>query len=378
MSMRLRSGISGEKMTVVFRVDASVEIGTGHVMRCLTIAQALRDFRVESRFVCRAHEGNLIELIRQWGFPVTVLSKHEGDRVNVQEQDQPTHARWLGCSWERDAEQVRDALSGNLAEWLVADHYALDSRWEMAVRSSCRQLVVIDDLADRRHASDVLIDHGLGRDAAAYRALVPERCQMLLGPQYTPLRPEFRVWRRYSLQRRREPKLTRLLISMGGVDRPNATSATLEWLKFCKLPTDCQITVVMGLRSPWLHDVRRIASNMPWRTTVRIGVANMAALMAESDLAIGAAGTTAWERCCVGLPSVVIALAENQKVVAGALHENGAAYSIGGLDTLREMLPDALQYLSDEKHLSAMITNASRLTDGYGAIRLANHLMAGN
>ncbi len=150
-------------MRVVFRADASLNIGSGHVMRCLTLANALRESGASCFFVCREHPGNLLELIREQGFeaiglplPKTFESlhgKHSSSRL--------TYAGWLGDSWQRDAEQTLAALNGELADWLVVDHYALDSAWEESLRPACRRLLVIDDLADRDHRCDLLLDQNL-------------------------------------------------------------------------------------------------------------------------------------------------------------------------------------------------------------------------
>ena len=180
------------------------------------------------------------------------------------------HSDWLGCDWLTDAEQTRAVLTEYQAEWLVVDHYALDQRWEHALQSHCRKLMVIADLADRTHQCDLLLDQNLGRQTADYRNLVPADCKPLLGPQYALLRPEFAALRSYSLQRRLQPVLKNILISMGGVDQPNATGRVLQALKHFRLPEDCRITVVMGAQAPRLIQVQALAHDMPWPTQVLV------------------------------------------------------------------------------------------------------------
>ena len=208
-------------MNIIFRTDASLDIGTGHFMRCLTLADALRERGAECRFVCREHAGNLLDVIRQRGFEAYGLPL--GDAVtaksDVSDNLLPLHAAWLGADWASDAEQTLAAIGDTKFDWLIVDHYALDARWEHRLRCSCHRLMVIDDLADRVHDCDLLLDQNLGRTAADYKERVPATCTVLAGAQYALLRPEFAALRAYSLERRAHPKLKRLLITMGGVEQ---------------------------------------------------------------------------------------------------------------------------------------------------------------
>ncbi len=357
---------------VVFRADASLDIGTGHVMRCLTLADALRARGATCRFVCRAHPGHLIEQIRQRGFETTALpsASTETSGPAADGTALPAHAHWLGADWQTDAEQTRAALRDERVDWLVIDHYALDARWERSLRGACRRLMVIDDLADRPHDCDVLLDQNLGRSAADYAALVPGGCIVLVGPQYALLRPEFAALRPDSLARRESAQLRRLLITMGGVDKDNATGTVLDALRRCPLPADCRITVVMGPHAPWLEPVREQAAEMPWPTEVLVDVRDMAGLMADSDLAIGAAGTTAWERCCLGLPSISMVLASNQKAGAVALSDAGAVLLAPEGGAFATAFAKCIQEVSRTDGLAALSAAARTVTDGAGTMRL--------
>lgn len=303
-------------MNITFRTDASLHIGTGHVMRCLTLADALAARGVQCQFICRKHEGHLIDFIRSKGYTAHSLAL-EGHQT---EQELP-HSHWLGATQAQDSAACAPILAAQAPDWLVVDHYALDARWESSLAPYYRKLMVIDDLADRHHACDLLLDQTFARSAEDYRPLVPSHCQLLCGSAYVLLRPEFAALRPYSLQRRAQPALRQLLITMGGVDKDNATGQVLQALRHCSLPADCQITVVMGVTAPWLNSVRDQAQTLPWPTTVLVGVNHMAQLMADSDLAIGAAGATSWERCCLGLPTIMLVLAENQEKIAQGLEQ---------------------------------------------------------
>jgi UDP-2,4-diacetamido-2,4,6-trideoxy-beta-L-altropyranose hydrolase len=358
-------------MKVVFRADASLEIGTGHVMRCLTLAEAIRQHGGWCSFVCKDHEGNLVELISQRGFAVHRLPIVGAGKplTDVQPGETNVYGDWLGGDWSDDARQTCALIEEEKADWVVVDHYAVDYRWGKEVRASCRRLMVIDDLADRRHDCDLLLDQNLGREAGTYRGLVPLGARTLLGPHYALLRPEFAHWRERSLARRVAPQLKQLLVTLGGVDQNNITGQVLDALNATDLPQDLRITVVLGANAPWLSQVQAQGTGMSRPTQVLVGVNNMAQLMAESDLAIGAAGSTSWERCCLGLPSLLLVLADNQQPSAVALHGAGAAILLPGSDHIAEQIRVLLSDGAATRMLG-MIHAAAAVTDGQGASRL--------
>jgi UDP-2,4-diacetamido-2,4,6-trideoxy-beta-L-altropyranose hydrolase len=232
-------------------------------------------------------------------------------------------------------------------------------------------MMVIDDLADRAHRCNLLLDQNLGRQPQDYTKLVPADCQVLTGPNYALLRPEFAALRPYSLQRRQaQTSIGRLLITMGGVDQDNATGQVLQALKTCALPADCRITVVMGLTAPWLQNVQELAAQMPWPTEVVVNVNDMAQRMADSDLAIGAAGSTSWERCCLGLPTLMVVLAANQQPGAQAMEAAHAARLIGVVSDIPTQLPLAVAELIESERQSRMSLAASAITDGRGVDKI--------
>jgi UDP-2,4-diacetamido-2,4,6-trideoxy-beta-L-altropyranose hydrolase len=358
-----------------FRTDSSLQIGSGHVMRCLTLADALEAQGADCHFVSREHRGHLLEVIRQRGHAVTALPQRLVDEKR-ESADEPSHAEWLGCDWQTDARQTGAILAELRPDWLVVDHYALDRRWEGAMAPHCRKLMVIDDLADRLHRCDLLLDQNLGRRAEHYAALVPAHCKLLIGPGYALLRPEFAALRPHSLQRRQmQPVVREVLVAMGGVDQGNATGLVLQALKDCALPPDCRITVVMGLAAPWLQDVREQAAQMPWPTEVVVNAGDMARRMAESDLAIGAAGSTSWERCCLGLPAVMVVVADNQRPAAEALGEIGAGRVIQGVQDIPDRLPALVNaMISSPLDRDAMSVTAAGVADGRGASTVIHQL----
>lgn len=360
----------------VFRVDASLDIGTGHVMRCLTLADALAGMNFECQFVCRDHPGSLIGLIEQRGFAAHILPPSS---VGLSIDSDPAHALWLGCDWLTDALQTRAVLECMEVDWLIIDHYALDARWEEFMRPDTRSIMVIDDLADRRHDCDVLLDQSFGREAEAYQSVVPESCRILVGSRYALLRPQFAQHRALSLMRRKTATPRTILISLGGVDKENHTHRVLCALERCILPERTEIFVVMGPHAPWREMVQDKSAEMPWITRMMMNVENMAGLMAQSDMAIGAAGSTSWERCALGLPTIMMIVAENQKEVGQRLANVGAAFLVETGVDFGGVLSEAVEVLfSDSTALAAMSQSAATICDGAGCDIVASELIGGN
>lgn len=366
-------------MKVIFRADASLQIGTGHVMRCLTLADALAIKGVDCQFICREHEGNLIEFIRRKGYvthalPLTCQARSNLSFLSFEVATNGTaHSHWLGATQAEDALACAPFLVTQHPNWLVVDHYALDARWEDALAPHYHKLMVIDDLADRPHSCDLLLDQTFGRDAVDYLPFVTSDCSLLCGSHYALLRPEFAALRPYSLQRRANPVLRELLITIGGTDRDNVTTQILRELCASHLPPDCRITVVLGHTAPWLYEVSAQAQDMPWPTRVLVGISDMAQLMADSDLAIGAAGATSWERCCLGLPTILMVLADNQRKIAEGLCKAGAANLFDKSEIKSQPLITA-EYMGAPL-LNAMSRAAASITNGLGASQVTKHLI---
>ena len=359
-------------MNIAFRTDASMHIGTGHVMRCLTLANAMRERGAQSTFICRPHEGHLLDFIKQRGHTAKALAPADDAFTGPAD---PIHAKWLGTDWASDAAQTQQALGDQVVDWLVVDQYALDRRWEQSMRAYTRRIMAIDDLADRPHECDLLLDQNLGRQAKDYGGLLSRHTQTLIGPAYALLRPEFAQWREHSLQRRAQPQLKNLLITMGGVDQANATGQVLDALTRCELPADLRITVVMGPTAPWLVQVQAQAAAMPRPTQVLVGVSNMAQLMAESDLCIGAAGGSAWERCALGLPALVLILAANQHGGAMALQSHGAALVAADTQQLKSQMSELFTKNTQSAALKKMSQAAAKLAAGNGASQVVEILL---
>lgn len=368
------------RSNIVFRTDASLEIGTGHVMRCLTLADALRERGADCYFICRTQSGDLHELIQRRGYvlhslpPIHPTPDGRGKEDNAA-TDLP-HAAWLQTDQQSDALETLARLDELDPDWLVVDHYGIDTRWERKIQSRVQRLMVIDDLADRHHDCDLLLDHNLGRKSNSYTGLVPPTCKLLMGEKYALLRPEFAELRGASLKRREARSMDSLLISMGGIDKANDSSTVLTALKTCPLPPGCKITIVVGVGCPWLPQVEQLAATLPWETKILVDTHEMARIMSQSDFAIGGGGVTGLERICLGLPSIMLETADNQKNALASFRKYGLAVTAPGF-----------QYLSkDEKirTIERLFRNAlddggvtyafDSVCDGLGSERVSAYL----
>ncbi|NUA25404.1 UDP-2,4-diacetamido-2,4,6-trideoxy-beta-L-altropyranose hydrolase [Cupriavidus basilensis] len=318
-------------MKVAIRADASVQIGSGHVMRCLTLADVLRERGAEVRFITRAHPGGAQALIAKRGYVCHLLP---APQLAGSVTGDLAHSAWLGVPWEDDLARSAAVLADWSPQWLVVDHYGLDWRWEQRLRGQVPRILAIDDLADRRHDCDLLLDQNYYSDLdQRYAALVPPHCTCLLGPGYALLRPEFTVAGQ-ALPRGTGP-VRRVLLFMGGMDQDNATSIALRGLQdFAK--AGIAIDVVLGAGAPHRDQVRALCESTP-NTRLHVQVDNMAELMSSADLAIGACGSATWERCFLGLPTIAIVLADNQRRSA---HDLAAAGYIVNLGEVAQVTPE--------------------------------------
>jgi UDP-2,4-diacetamido-2,4,6-trideoxy-beta-L-altropyranose hydrolase len=345
-------------------------------MRCLTLANALAEKGAQCVFASRAVPDSLAGMISRQGHRLIALSP-AAEGFAPQAGD-PVHAAWLGMTQEADAKACLDVVQDQIFDWLVVDHYALDHRFEAIMRQRVARIMVIDDLADRQHDCELLLDQNLGRKAEDYDGLVPDGCERLTGPQFALLRPEFATHRQASLARRAAGQVEHILVSLGGFDNDNVTSKVLDALDVCDLPENCRISVVVGRDAPWLDHLKEKAPSIRWPITVLAGVEDMAGLMASVDLAIGAAGGSAWERCCLGVPTMLMVLAENQRKGAIALEQAGAAFLAPGVSAADDgAFCRCLVRVMQPEKIIGMSRTCADVTDGLGASRVAALLREG-
>lgn len=268
----------------------------------------------------------MIEHLRSRGFEVDALDAPRTGH-GLADEVPAGHAAWLGASWSADAEETRRHMVEARPDWLVVDHYALAADWEAALRPACRRVMVIDDLADRRHDCDVLLDSNwhADRTATRYEGLVPAAARVLLGPRYALLNPDYAKLRRS--RPARDGSVRRVLVFLGGSDATDHTSTALEALAQPGL-RHLAVDVVVGVNHP---DPQRVAAAAAARpgTTLHRAVPSLAGLMATADLMIGGGGVTTWERMCMGLPALVISMAANQTAANQALQDAGFINFLG-------------------------------------------------
>jgi UDP-2,4-diacetamido-2,4,6-trideoxy-beta-L-altropyranose hydrolase len=330
----------------VFRADASAAIGAGHIMRCLTLANALTDNGWRIVFAGRAESGLAVPALRQLGHRmIAVPAERESDAV------------WLG-------QQIDD-----VADLLIVDHYLLASEFETAAREWADTLLVIDDLENRRHDCDILLDQNFGRGDQDYLQLVPVHCTRLLGARHALVRPDFAALRAQALSRRAEDtQLRRILVSMGASDPTNMTSVVLAGLREAAI--DVEIDVLITGISPHVEEIR--AKALAMGATLHLDRIDIWELMLKADMAVGAGGSSSWERCVLALPTLIVIAADNQRLIASHLQKAGAADLIGGGEAVSPsaVAQSVLRINRDRERRQAMAQAAAAICDGRGAERV--------
>ncbi|MEM5581299.1 UDP-2,4-diacetamido-2,4,6-trideoxy-beta-L-altropyranose hydrolase [Roseibium sp. AS2] len=330
---------------VGFRVDAAVMLGGGHVMRCLTLARTFRDLGHICTFLCSEETLEVIPEDLWDGFNVRTIAS-----LNSYETDE----RY---------------------DLLVIDHYGIAEPEERKWRSQAGTLMVIDDLADRRHDCDLLLDQTYEVKAADYEALVPANCRMLLGTNYALLREEFAAHRPASLERRMDrPIGGRVLVSLGMTDVDGIAGRVCTLLK--NIGNLRKVDVVLDRKAASHAQIRDICAS-DGRFQIHCDVRNMAELMLLADVAIGAGGTTTWERCAMGVPSIVLVLADNQTKIADLMNKAGAIGLLGDVrkDTDLQLSDRMTQFLSNAEQLRAFGKRSAALCDGAGARRVVEDVL---
>lgn len=330
-------------MNIVIRGDSSIYLGIGHIQRCLTLADALYKRNANVCFICRELPGNACAEIERRGFEVFRLPYDSlvGDDKHSQ------YKRLLGADLETDANQIKAVLMGlnQKVDWLIVDHYALDKSWETQLRAYVDKIMVIDDLVDQPHDCDLLLNQNLHNNLEArYEGLLPDHCQKLLGPEFAMLRPEFRETRKNL--RDRDGSINRIMIFFGGGDPNKETVKALEAIRLLNRP-DIVVDVVVGSANPYTEEIKQVCNKLP-NARFYSQVDNMAQLMADADLAIGAGGSTTWERCFLGLPSITLVIAQNQLEASRNVAALGATWNLGwGSDISVEELAIAIRRAVD-------------------------------
>jgi UDP-2,4-diacetamido-2,4,6-trideoxy-beta-L-altropyranose hydrolase len=345
--------------SVVIRVDASVWIGSGHVMRCLVLADSLNRFGYSVRFACLEQEGDMIGYIEQRCYKVIKLTPPDMFQIPKYSSD---YEAWLHKSPLEDASDFLKSIKNT--DLVITDHYGIGKSWHNIVKVELSCLIVaIDDLV-REHNADLIIDQTLGRVADEYKT----KGRVLSGTKYALINDSFAVARPQAEKRRFCLTKPKVMISMGGIDRPNATISVLKSLVGS---VQAEFTILLSKRAPHYQEVTDWCSQYD-DVHHHEFVEDMAAIMLEHDIAIGAPGSTSWERACLGLPSIIISLADNQREICKQLVHHGAVIEVK-LDDIAEQISGAFNMISTNW------TEFSRrnlfLCDGKGTARVTAEIM---
>ena len=359
-------------MKIIFRTDASSQIGSGHVIRCLTLAKVLKKQGADCKFISRDHNNNLIEKIKKEDFKVIILPNSIKVKSTQSTKDtNSNYSSWIGASWNEDAKQTINALNEEKIDWLIIDHYGIDKRWEKKVRPYCKKIMVIDDLANRKHDCDLLLDQNLiANFKNRYQNFLPKNCSTLLGPQYALLQNEYKV-----LHLSAPPRIgsiKRILVYFGGADQNNLTEKALT--SFLKLNrNNIALDVVISSDSSQKEKIKKLSKKNK-NVKIHSELTSLAHLILKADLAIGACGSTSWERCCLSLPSIVITIADNQKQIAKELHKKKLIHWLGHYNTIAsDSIYNALKATIDQ-NIEAWSDACKLITDGCGAEKVASIL----
>src|SRR5579883_3311653 len=388
-------------MRVGIRVDASRAMSLGHLTRCLTLADALRERGAEIVFLSAPSTAAWRASVEGRGYEIRILAPGSASPLHHASHGPPpplsgggeapsspaergrgtarsavegatAHGDWLPWDWRTDAAATIAAIDAPL-DWLIVDHYALEENWERALRAAAARIMAIDDLADRPHDCDLLLDQNAQDEAKdRYAGLVPPAARRLIGPRYALLRPQFAAAR----GRARDGSVKRILVFMSTTDPKGATLLALEALSAPRLAA-IPVDVVIGSSSPHLEAIKARAAARG-AATVHVDAVDMAALCATADLAVGTGGVAALERCCMGLPTVAMSIAANQKQGLSALAAASAIYHLGDYeDCSSESIAEAITILDrDPSKIQSMSSNATVLVDGRGAQRCGDLINA--
>lgn len=367
--------------TVIIRVDGSVQIGTGHVMRCLTLADAMAFRGISCLFLARNLTEQLVDRIVTGGHRLVQLTA-DGPRPAA---GQGSYGEWLGTTQEHDAAASVAAITGEGGAPLlvIVDHYGLDEVWEKVVAAGISvPIFALDDL-ERRHECVFLLDTTFGKPPDAYQSLVPAHCRVMIGSDHALLRPDFLKYRVKSLERLDRAfsygvPVRDILISMGGADARDATGWMIDGLAPLARKNDVRLHALVGAAYPHGAELDRRASGLDGRLEVYRDIKDVAALLARVDLCVGASGSSVWERCCLGIPAINLVLAENQTSIgrilsdAGIVADGGVFEPAGNPGTWSQINVEPLLYM---RQLQSMSLRAREVVDGYGVQRVLGTIL---
>ena len=355
----------------MFRVDASVDMGSGHVMRCLTLADELKASGYTCHFITRQQPGDLNSMIASKGHILHTLPERSDTKPG-----KLLHSNWLKGGQINDFVDCENVIKELLPDWLIIDHYGIDAEWERRAAAYSKRILVIDDLGDRAHECDLLLDQNLGAHPDKYENLVPKNCKILAGCSFALLRNEFSNYRKRSLEYRKNKKeIDTILVTMGGFDKDNYTEKVLDAIESSSLKRNIKIIIILSKSAPSYDSVKNRIDSSHFNMTLLSNAGNMGEIMCQADLAIGAAGSTSWERCCLGLPTILCVIAENQRFASNSLSQHGAAICLDPINVELSTQEILIKLMDDPVILRRLSNNSSTLVDGLGTKRVLKQIL---
>lgn len=352
----------------LIRADANATIGIGHVMRCLALAEWAKDRGLKAVLCTKFPHPFLQQKLESLG----------GKFLLIPESDKPSskayaHSAWLKGDELEDAEQTMAAvqkLNCGHPLFIVVDHYALGAPWENVLSRLTKNIVVIDDLSDRKHDCNIIVDQTFGKEQESYEGLVIDDCKRLIGEKFILLRKEFSSF----ATNRIKSKTPRLLIALGGADPHNHSLTLAKWIHESHLANRLRLSILTTSINPNLHALKQYCDD---NIELLIDVERVASALKTFDLCIGAAGSSSWERSALQLPTLTVVLASNQKDIARHLHSVGATINLGEIDALKpSALTTSISSLLDHPDRSRELAkSAKKVCDGLGCDRVLDEIL---
>ena len=350
-------------MKFAFRVDSSYQIGSGHLMRCITLAKALKDKNIESIFISIKNKDDMSSLIKKNNFKILNINNKKKDKKN-------------SFSWKFDAEETQKKIKDEKISHLIVDHYEIDEKWEKYLYKDLKKLIVIDDLADRRHFCDALIDYSL--PIKNYLKLVPSHTEILAGPKFALLDRSFIKERKKAKHQKENLKSKKLTfyVSFGASDFTQETEKTLMALKKLGNNLSFKANIIVGKNNKQKKDIEKLCSKEVAFSYYE-QPEKVASIMSKSNFGIGSPGTTTWERCCMGLPSILISVADNQIEIGKACNKSKIAKYLGDSKKIssNDLKDSILEMLKNPTKMFEYKQVGLKLIDGIGTRRVLSKLI---
>jgi len=356
-------------LNIIFRVDSGSMIGSGHVYRCLSFAEYIRNSNIE--FICKNYDKNCIPLISK-RYKVYEIEKDKNYEITLNINS------WLGDTSLKDAKKTIDIIKNKNIDWLIIDHYSINKEWEDNIRPYVKNIFVIDDFTNREHNCEILLNQQIEpKESKLYFSLLPSHCKLLLGKDYILINKKF-----ITASKNRKPitQLKRINIFMGGGDPSNET---LKIIKICdklnkKLNYPFIFDIIIGFSNKFKKEIEEHC-NSNNNFNFHYNINYMENLFSKTDLAIGAGGGTTYERCIMGIPTILLCIAENQKLVLDKFINNKTVYYIGTIneDYSKKLKQSLLYFYNNPKDLIKMSKNCKRFlpTDNFVSFNKINNIL---